>query len=370
MTRKTLLFRCPPGGQFHFGRIALDDKTSLDATTPMYHSDTLSSAIVATAFRVFPQQAETVLDWFKTGQVRFSSFFHCLETEEVRKEEKEGGAILSSTFRHLFFLPKPAHLDTGNFTEPKKIRKVLFISKGVWEAGILPDKWLQKGYRIIDGKFLVLEEELAQLGCPGLPAGYKLFEESTVPKVFIHKLEREDNLYFHANIFLPPNVSFAKKDDAIKGFHLRVHFYAMAEHGEAVDWQIIQSLLEIIADEGIGGERSVGCGRLLGVEALDSFGISVQEESSLACTLNLVSPADEVDLGKLKAWKTLTRGGRFYKSQENFKRLKMVAEGALTEAGLQGRHWDISNSGGQASLRFGHALTLPVSKNYADYGSF
>ena len=370
MTRKTLLIRCPAGGQFHFGRIALDDKTSLDATTPMYHSDTLASAIVATAFRVFPQQAETLLDWFKTGQVRFSSLFYCLETEEVRREEKDGESIISSTFRHLFFLPKPVHLDTGDFKEPKKIRKVMFISKGVWEAGILPDKWLQEGCRIIDGKFLVLEEELAQLGCPGLPDDYKLFEESTVPKVFIHKPEQEDNLYFHANIFLPPAVSFARKDKAIAGFHLRVHFYAVAEHSEEVVWQTIQSLLEIIADEGIGGERSVGCGRLLGVEALDSFGISVKNESSLACTLNLVSPANAGDLGRLKAWKSLTRGGRFYKSQGNFKRLKMVAEGALAEAGLEGRHWDISNAGEQVSLRFGHALTLPVSKNYADYGSF
>jgi CRISPR-associated protein Csm4 len=196
------------------------------------------------------------------------------------------------------------------------------------------------------------------LGVPSLSTKTKLYEEGAVPKVKIHQPNREDNLYFHGNLFLPASTRPS------------VHFYALAEHGpEATNWQAVFDLMQIMADEGIGGERSVGCGRLLGVQDLGDFGLAPNEASDRSATASLVSPADEADLQQLLAWKTVTRGGRFISANKSTKRLKMVAEGALASPGLTGRHHEILTEG-HAFLRFGHALHIPLPKTYAAHGNF
>jgi len=360
---KAILFRCPPGGQFHFGRIALDDKTSLDDTSTTYHSDTLCSALIATAYNVFDTAtADEVLKTFMAGSVRFSSLFFCLENKVGKGQDAEQ--------RHVFFLPKPIHLDLGDYEQPKRVRKVMAISKGVWEAGLLPAEWWDekndKGEtvftspcKVLDGKFVVLKTELEALGRPKLPGSFKLFDTDTLPKVKIHQPKREDNLYFHGNLFLSGSTSPS------------VHFYTIVEHDLSdAAWSKIATLLDLIADEGIGGERSVGCGRLLGIGKPFDFNIAPASPSERSATLSLVSPADNADLGKLLSWKTVTRGGRFVSSELNTYRLKMVAEGALTTSGLTGRFHDITHQAKSPHLRFGHALTLPLHKLHATHGDF
>lgn len=346
---KTLLFRCPPGGQFHFGRIATDDKTSLDDTTPFYHSDTLASALVETAFQVFgenSQHAETVSDWLQKGKIRFSSLYYCLEANG----------------KHVFFLPKPVHIDAVDHGgHNKAVRNVLFISKGIWEQGVKPLDWFGPSCVSPQKEVVMLKSELDGLGVT-LPQEFKLYKEDTVPKVKIHKAIKEDNLYYHGNVFLSGSQTPS------------VHFYTLVEHDlNESEWAKAMSLLELLVDAGIGGERSVGCGRLLGLEDLGDFTLAFTEASDRYCTLSLTSPNGKSDLNKLISWKLVTRGGRQTMLHGDLKRLKMLTEGAMANAKLEGACRNLANDNfiaKQPYWRFGIPVMLPLSQNFSTYGNF
>lgn len=333
---QTIIFKSPPGGQFHFGRIALDDKTSLGETTPIYHSDTFASALVDMAYRVLSEEkAAQVLEWFK-GSVRFSSFSFCLEHNG----------------QYLYFLPKPVSIDAGSYTDPKPVRKVQFLSKGVWENGVKPDDWSKPGCRIIQKKFVLLEEEWKNWA---IPDEFQIFQLHSVPKVFIHKVVREDNLYFHTNVAL------SGSSDP------RVHWYCLVKHSLSEDeWRLIQSLIEIIASEGIGGERSVGCGALEGMEWLSQpLEINVNEPASSTCTLSLTCPHPEKDTGRIKSYRLITRGGRKTAAHGTLKRLKMLAEGAIVDPDIEGTCHNIKDDkSAQDYFRFGYPLHIPVPQNF------
>jgi len=348
---ESIILRCRPGAQFHFGRIALDVDTSLHDTSIFMRSDTLTSALAETASRVFSGDTfKKILDDFKSGRARFSSLFFCLE--------KNDGDIL-------YFLPKPASLDThnpgkdkdGNDKERKTIYRVKFISKGVWEQGVLPKDW-DEHCVTLKGGFLVTKDELN-----GIPEEawekIRLFDTVSLPKVAVHKTTRENSLYFQTNIQLA-NLQI------IEGLkNAKVHFYFLLESDNDEARNRAHILSQIMADEGIGGERSTGCGKLEGCDEPKTINLTPSKiDLGRYGSTSLLSPASDDELQACLAYKVETRAGRRTAEHGYLKRLKMIEEGALLSQIIKGKTHDVSANGDERYLRFGSALCLPLHDKF------
>lgn len=383
---ESVILRCRPGAQFHFGRIALDVDTSLHDTSPIMRSDTFASALTETASRVFSGDTfEKTLEDFKSGRVRFSSLFFCLE-------KNDGGIV--------YFLPKPASLDThlpgkdkitGEDKERKTIYRVKFISKGVWEQGILPEEWDEKCVTLRGG-FLATKEELSNILDKELLDKIRkterenaeekiriaeketrekisLFDTVSLPKVAVHKMTRENSLYFQTNIQLPD----LQKIEGLT--NTKVHFYFLLESEDGDARNRAHTLAQIMADEGIGGERTTGCGELEGCDEPQPFDLKPSEtKSALLASASLLSPASDAELAACLAYKVETRAGRrIPRSKEEaekgmvpfLKRLKMIGEGALLAKKVQGKWHDIAPPNCQDPfLRFGLPICLPLHDKF------
>jgi CRISPR-associated protein Csm4 len=350
---ESITFRCRPGAQFHFGKIALDENTSLDDTTHILHSDTLASAFVDLAFRVLRENAATqVLTDFENGTVRVSSLFWQLDLPN--------GHVVH-------FLPKPVSFDAAQDrdtqatnaketeTDRKDILRARFISKGVWEAGIQPKDWAEKCV-VLQREFVLTREEAKEI--EAVSKKLKLYHNTSLPKVAVHKLTRENSLYHQTNVQIANPADYGLSDAS-------VHFYFLLESGDTAARNRVWNLAQIMADEGIGGERSVGCGRLDSAEAPKPFQLApAQQTKKLFCSASLVSPAGQAEFEHFMAWKIITRGGRPTTNDGPLKRLKMLAEGAILETKVTGSTHDISAKKDRRYLRFGMALCLPAHDHH------
>jgi CRISPR-associated protein Csm4 len=338
---KSVVLRCRPGVQFHFGKIALDENTSLNDTDVWLRSDALASALIDLAFRIADEPyARQVLDDFRQGAVKISSLFYCLD---VRGQM-------------VYLLPKPVSLETTRTPNPKQAAKVAFVSKGVWEQGLLPKDWEQQGV-IVDKKIAMLRQELSGLTDAQI-AAIKIYEEITLPKVQVHKPAREGGIYYHTNIQIPRLEHYVAKG-------LSVHSYCLIQSDDEALLNRTHALLGILADEGIGGERTVGCGALLGADPMQDFSL-LDGQSSSACALgSLCLPADQPELDAFTHYKVITRGGRKTADHGALKRIKMLAEGAVMRQPVNGDARILLPHTDRNYWRIGTALCLPLHPNYA-----
>lgn len=347
-----LTFRCRPGAQFHFGKIALDENTSLNDTTVIMHSDALAGALVDVAFRVLETQvAQQVLSDFAEGNVRVSSLFWQLQTPKGRS---------------VFFLPKPISMeataesrtDEEPLTDRKDLLKVRFISKGVWESGLGPAAWNDESQCLILQRTFVLTRAEAEELSIETAKKMRLYHTLSLPKVSVHQLTRENALYFQTNVQIANLADYGWGEGS-------VHLYCLLE-GEADARQSVYNLARILADEGIGGERTVGCGQLESVDPPKPFSIqpSATQQGGY-CTASLVSPSHQAELDQCRFWKTITRGGRPTTHDGLLKRLKMMTEGTVTQGKIAGKTHIISSQGAQYDYRrFGTALCLPLHDHH------
>lgn len=342
---KAVVLHCAPGAQFHFGRIAADPDASLDSTSDIPHSDTLFSSLVVVTDKAFPTQTRKLLAAFDSGQIRLSSGFYCLH-----RLSREG----SHEEAFVWFLPKPVHHDLVRLEglDRKMVSRVQFVSAGVWRAGWGPKEWCERAVFLQGQKFVALPDELAALGIsPEKAQKVRLYGHATLPKVSVHKPTRENALFAQTNLQMGDN-RYLDRD-------LRVHFYFLLENDLPADQAaLLESALQLLADEGIGGERSTGCGRIEAITQ-QNFDLDLPPTDQL-CTVSLVNPADADDLQRLTHYRITTRGGRRTLHDGKLRRVKMVAEGAVAAAGLTGRTVDISANQDKSYLRYGKALCLPL----------
>ncbi len=343
-----VILKCPPGGQFHFGKIALDVDTSLNETDIIPHSDTLFSAIISTAFKLYGNAgAEEFIDWFEKGELQISSASYCIAI---------GGT-------YFYFLPKPVCYDL--IAESKKLRKVEFIDTSVWGAGLIPEDWEQE-CNFIQDRFVAqdLSKEIAR--------NTDFFKKVSLPKVAVHKIGQEDSLYFQTNIQIAVN----KEIEDFGTPH--PHFYFLLRQSNDEAYAKLKTVLEVIADDGIGGERSVGCGQLDGIEfippeKLKDINRIAQTDSEYRVSLSLINPKPE-EFTQLKVYKLVTRGGRRipfpkssneaeYNRKSKLKRVRMIGEGALIQGNVGGQVVDITPEGNHQNpfKRSGLAFSLPIN---------
>jgi CRISPR-associated protein Csm4 len=341
---KAIILKCAPHSQFHFGQVAVDADTSLNDTSDFIHSDTLFSAIINLAAKAFPYDLDKILSLLGYGveepTLRLSSGFYCLEHQG----------------QYLYFLPKPLNSQLTIEKEHKQLKKIQFISKAVWEQKLTPDDWLkEQRSKIIQKTFVVTQQEYSDFK---LTAESRIFGKEALPKVAIHKDTKANSFYYQTNI----QIGSLKETG--------IHFYFLIDGWEKLtetDKSIMDIILKMLPSEGIGGERTTGCGIFKGMAQKD-FNLATNTPKQFV-TLSLTNPNTKEEFALFNQYDIIKRGGRrLGVADENsvaryLKRINMITEGSVVAKAIRGRIQDISpeelTTDDKTYLRNGIGFSLP-----------
>jgi len=323
---------------FHLGQTGLDD------TSEILHSDTLFSAL-ANVYAMAFGGADTFIAHLAEGRLRFSSGFHAIR--------HDAGT--------LFFLPKPPIRFSGT-QRGKKEKSIRYLSHGVWNclcSRFDPDNCSASidllAFPSIGGTFAFLEEELPGIASHGRPR--PLWGVIDLPKVKVHTLDKDDRLHLETVVqFSARNMG----EQSIQGCYHFLVDHTLDEH----QWNEFLAAVRIMADEGIGGQRSSGCGQFESVSVAD-VNLSLTTDASHFLGLSLVAPEgnDEFHNG-LAYYDTMIRGGgtlgRAGNATRHRRQIRLVREGALLKSAINGRLVDVSPGLDGSVLRNGLNFSIPI----------
>jgi len=336
------LLLIPGGGaQFHFGETGLDDSSDL------LHSDTLFSAL-ANIYEYALSGAEIFIDLVESGRLSFSSGMYALLKQ---------GELLQ------LFVPKP--VVTYSKTDDLKLHKSMkYFSLGVFEEfrkSFKPQKLESEldlnFYSSIGNEFLCLADELG-----GMPEEFKnrsFRRFTTSPKVKVHTtVEDNDRLYHETTVQFH---TFSAAGEEYEGAYC-VLFDADVLTAE--ERQEFLAAVRIMADEGVGGQRSSGKGQFREVREV-MIPIPPPAEASVYLGLSVLSPADASEFEALERYEMFVRGGGSLglrgEGEKHRKQARFVREGAVMNRNISGRVVDLSPDAESGSVkRNGRNFAIPI----------
>ncbi len=333
---KAVILKCRQGARFHFGEFAQEQSTALYHTADYIHSDVLFGAFISALSTIYPEKTEDFKTYFENDNLSFSSAFYCIE-----KKDKN----------YVYLLPKPAILNLyrsgkSDF-DAKRFKKIRFISKGVWEKGLSPDSWFDKDSPCCspNDTCIFLKEELED------NAFFSLCKKDDTQKVKVRTDLKEDCLYSQTDLIIQG------KDE------YNVHWYFLYEESlPEKDKAIFKKTIELMNYNGIGGERSTGCGALHGIQFIETFEINVENKAVEIVSLALNFPREE-DSSYLQYYQTKLRGGMRYGKDKRLQVITALLEGAVINHRLAPRIIDISEEG-KTYWKYSGSLALPLPQTF------
>lgn len=340
---EAVILKCRPGSRFHLGLSAMRQNETLTDTAEIIHSDVLFGAFITAVAQQCPDDIEKWKTHFEKGNIHFSSAFYCVEYQG----------------KNIYLLPKPIHLNGYKLNESnsyinahKQLKKVRFLSKDVWEKQLLPNDWFAENSACFlpENRAVFLREEFG-----GTDPIFKLSEKTDTPKVKVRQQSEEGNLYTQTDLTIMGN------EDAVVHWYFLWDKFGLSEEEKAD----AKKLIEQMAETGIGGERSTGCGHIESVCFPSDFSIKEDIAGDLFTSLSLIIP-QEAETTHLLAYQVVQRGGMYYGAESSGKRIKVInalAEGAILHQPISGRIADLSTSE-KKHWRNGMAFTIPLPKAY------
>lgn len=338
---KAVILNSNPGARFHIGRAlgAFTEEThNTQKTTSEYlHSDTLWSALVNAWALSCPKSVNDFINECMNGNFRLSSAFYCY-MPPLSTEGKKGGN------KKIYFLPKPASLNLAKFSDPKSLKRVKFLSKGIWEKGLLPEDWFDK-----DKCTLLQNESVVALKSEiEVAESFKLFYIETTAKTSARDItDREDAFYFQTDLYLAENIRWyflidnKLPDTLLSDFH---------------------TAMKALINLGIGGERTTGCGSLSGYEEIE-FNLEM-EKSEHTSSISLIAPNQE-ELSENSLYQIIKRGGRFLEKGKSLPMVQMLLEGAVFDNNINGKIVELNNK--PKILRYGLSFLIPLHNNFSNF---
>jgi CRISPR-associated protein Csm4 len=330
-----------PGTQFHLGSQVSFDKAVLHDTDSNIHSDTLFAAIVNISAKIGYE--EQIVDELENRNF-ISSAYYFLEYGNNRP---------------LYFLPRPTVpiLENANY---KKIKSIAYVSKGIFENEIPVNQWFDSTKMIWGNNWIATIDEmqtlLGDMYNDGRVEQIRLFDKVNIPQVQVHANQNEDNYYQVGNLQIADNL------DLFRG--LKVHFYFLLKHEPSDELKTVFNLLQ---HEGIGGQRSTGCGQVVDVKIFESKTFEGLKGDSRMALSKVIPTTNDIQLiGQNSFYQTTIRGGRLVDNprQIRLKQVCMIDEGAVFERDITGSIVDLRPDASQMPfLRYGKAFLINLSKN-------
>ncbi|TNJ40310.1 type III-A CRISPR-associated RAMP protein Csm4 [Chlorobaculum thiosulfatiphilum] len=331
------------GGQFHFGESGLDDSSDL------LHSDTLFSAL-ANIYEYALGGAERLIELVGSERLSFSSGFYALLKKNSDKPP-------------LLFVPKP--VVTWSVTDDRKRYKNLkYFSLGVlaeffkhFDAHKLTSDLDLASLPTIGNEFVYVKGELD--GAPGDFVNRSFRRFTTSPKVKVHTTPDDlDRLYYETTVqFHSCSVAGARYEGA----------YCVLFDADRLSTEERQEFLaavRLLADEGVGGQRSSGKGQFRAVREVQ-IDIPSTENAAAYLGLSALSPADCDEFRALERYELFVRGGGSLgwrgEGEKHRKQARFVREGAIMRRHVSGRIVDLSPDTEPNSIkRNGRNFAIPI----------
>lgn len=336
---KAILLNFNEGTRFHLGKamgaFTEDVNNSQKTTSDYIHSDTLWSALVNAWALSSSETVDEFVCECKAGNFLISSAFYYYTNSNSDGKNN-----------NIYFLPKPASLNLYKFSEPKILKKIRFVSKGVWEQGIEPDNWFNPDICTLvqNNSAVALKSEI--------DSSFELFHIETAAKTSARDVsDKEDVFYFQTDLFLAENV---------KWYFLLNN--KLSDHLQADFEKAMQTLIVL----GIGGERSTGCGALSEYKIIDFvFDMNENEkDKQMQVSLSLTTPKEN-DLSENDLYQIIKRGGRFLTKGKSLPMIQMLQEGAVLNNDFTGRIVELNNK--PIVLRYGLNFPIPLHLNFSNF---
>lgn len=341
----------------HFGEVGI----GLEETSERVRSDTLFSALISVYARLYGKaDVEKLLESF--GQnieppfCHSSTFIYRCLGEQKNKEN------------YIYYLPKPLTFPNkypiGDDLEFTKVyKKLTYLPLKIWR------RWYQtEGFQesdrnelIADNKKDKIDSSLEKAGVFSYGETYKIAKH---PKVAIDRATSATNFY-HTGF-----VQFEHENQAHSGLYFLLYF---PENDSKLE-QKIHNVLYLLADEGIGGERSSGAGRF-SLEWLElpriwqkviNFSNS-NAHSLLSLLWGKPEKFQEEIADKTVSYNVIDRGGWISSSpsglQKRRQKVRMFAEGSVFPFQPKGSLANVTPKdfkGGHQVYRSGISLSLPI----------
>lgn len=319
--------KTPTNARFHFGEVARE--SSLSSSSTYAYSDTVWGAILHNAFSLNKQKAIQLVDAIHKNQVTLSSAFFYIEQKG----------------KEVIFLPKPvifnSVLSNPQDLDPKKIKKVEMLSKGVWEKGYGAEDWFDemKCQQLQGGKFVCLKKE------GNFNKDQKIYTKSVTPKKPISYTKNEDNeqkIYYQTDVFLNENDIFSSG-----------YYFLMKDSLEPDLSAFLGKCIQNIVTFGLGGDRSTGAGQIVEIEKQE-FKWSL-EDTQFFSNLSLLIP-QENDYRE-GYYKMILRGGQRTGEKSNLSYVQCIADGGVFKKRINGKLVEI----GTDKLKNGISYFAPVN---------
>lgn len=343
----------------HFGELGI----GIEETSERVRSDTLFSAWISAYARLYGKDAVgDLLDGFVKNSdlaFRISSTFIYLRDEE----------------EYTYYLPKPLVLPKGYPDEDLKFtktyKKLNYLPLKIWH------RWYQTEDGFTEYDIDELEnypDERGDLKKAGTFDYNQAFNISLVPKVAVDRVTRATNFY-HTGF-----VQYLYKPDE----HKQSGLYFLIRFPEEVDETLVEKLqlvLDILGEEGLGGERSSGAGRFkaewVDEEDFDSTWQNILNPSEVTnphyCLISLywqktlpnglLAPSAAYEIQGRSGWIASPFSGRQLRRQS----LRMFAEGSVFPISPLGELADVTPAefkkypDTHKIYRSGISLSLPIN---------
>ena len=333
---KSVILSLKSGSRFHFGRLGIDANSSLADTDEWLQSDVLFSAIInnlaSTADEEFTNR---FIAFFKDGSIKISSAFYCIQHED----------------NYEYLLPKPINATQfmQDYTEIKPIKKIKFLSHRLWN--ICPQQWKEAGVFTTDKRSVLFKCEKNQ----DIPC---LFQKTIIPNVVIHKPTMDSKGPIALSVIQIPELER----------ETFIHFYFLYEISENLPKEIKNAFrfaVELIPFNGLGGERSSGCGFVERVVWQDTpFPIS-EGICGLMTNAGLYIPTAS-EFENCLYYDYETRGGRKTRNNGTLKRVRMLKEGSIIRSSERLSGCTFYLDEGEHYLRYGQPICLTLPQFYGN----
>lgn len=313
-TMECYLLKCGDDSSFKPSR------SELEGLSSWFHSDTLWSALVNIYAGVWPNEVPAFIQAFEDDQIRLSSALPALE--------KPDGTLI-----HL--LPKPKNFDAGELDQRKAWKKVHWICPQTLEKGssqgLDPAKSFSKDIYIAAEGLGFAPEKLSRKP--------DFFRERDLPKVKVHSQKSTDSFYYLPVLNL--------RHQRVNGRTWEPHFYFLIDCKPNLQSHLKKKLricIHLIAETGLGGEKSSGIGQFKSVETTSVDWLPREGTHSLS--LSVVHPSDPEELACFESYGLRVRGGGRLGDPEDQdfhrQRIRMISEGSVFTGNPKGSIRDIS----------------------------
>jgi CRISPR-associated protein Csm4 len=214
-------------------------------------------------------------------------------------------------------------------------------------------------FEIIGNEFCCLKDEISLTKIPEIK---RLFlKEIISPKTKVHSETKEDSFYFQTDLQLIP------MSDDTKENIFNPHYYFIMKHSlNSDELKKFTACLRILADEGLGGDRSSGKGKFEDICFRD-IELSFKSENSIFLNLSIFNPKDQDEFDKCIYYELIKRGGGSLGEEGNKdhhrKQVRMITEGSIIKGEVKGRLVDVSpfvNFYQHKIYRNGKAFLIPI----------